>query len=210
MNAADFNRLHSLRMENDAAGYAMADLRPRFDRIAGRHENGTAPKAVAVPQLFQTPPELAARLVALLGVIPAGARVLEPSAGLGRLLGALPAHAQTVAVEIAPDCTAELYRQDRTGVQILQRDFLTVDTSELGLFDYVVMNPPFTMRSDIRHIQHALTFLKKGGKLAAFCLDTEHRRHAFKRIASSWIEIPKGGFKSAGTDVPTAIFVIEP
>jgi len=210
MKPATFHRLHDLRMENDAAGYAQAELRPRFDRLAGRHENGTAPKAVAVPQLFQTPVAIAAQLVAALELQP-GARVLEPSAGLGRLLDALKSFAprEVVAVEIAHDCTRELFRQEREGVTIMQRDFLMLSPEETGLFDAVAMNPPFTMRSDIRHIQHALTFLKKGGKLAAICFDTDQRRHAFQSVASTWVELPQGAFKETGTNVNTALLVID-
>ncbi len=210
MNADTFNRLHSLRMENDAAGYEQADMRPRFERIAGRHENGTAPRAVVAHQLFQTPPAVAAQLAAMLDAAP-GARILEPSAGLGRLLDALKPYtpAEVVAVEIAAGCAAELYRQERAGVTILQRDFLMCDTADLGLFDLVVMNPPFTMRSDVRHIQHALTFIKPGGTLAAICMDTEHRRHAFEAHASEWINLPAEAFKSEGTSVPTCLFTIE-
>jgi len=194
-------------MENDQAGYDQADMRHRFARIAGRHENGTAPRAVVAHQLFQTPVAVAAQLVALLGLKP-GERVLEPSAGLGRLLDAIPRDCETVAVDISAACTAELYRDNRD-VRILQRDFLDVDPGELGLFDAVAMNPPFTMRADIRHIQHALTFLKRGGRLAALCFDTEHRRHAFQRIAAQWITLPDGSFKEAGTGVPVAMMLLE-
>src|SRR4051812_21916652 len=119
-----FHRLHTLRMENDAAKYAMDEMRPRFERLAQRHENGTAPRAVAVYQLFQTPADLAAQLVSLLDLQP-GARVLEPSAGLGRLLDAIKPHkpGEVVAVEMAADCARELFQQDRQGVTIKQRDF---------------------------------------------------------------------------------------
>lgn len=209
MSATGFHRLHALRMENDAAGFAMSEMRPRFDSLAQRHENGTAPRSVSVYQLFQTPPKIAARLVGLLDLKP-GARVLEPSAGLGRLLDALAPFdpSEVVAVENAPACAGELFRQDRTGVTIKQRDFLAVTPDELGLFDAVVMNPPFHMRADIRHIQHALQFVKPGGILAALCLFGPSRSQILKPIASNWIELPPGAFKSEGTNVATVMLTI--
>lgn len=209
MNADGFNRLHNLRMQNDAVKFEMDEQRPRFDRLADRHENGAQPRGIAVHQLFQTPPELADRLVALLDLQP-GARVLEPSAGLGRLLDALilVAPREVVAVDIEPKCTAELYRQERPGVIIKQRDFLTVQPEELGEFDAVVMNPPFTMRSDIKHIRHALNFLRHGGTLAAICLDAPNRREALGPLVERWIEIEAGAFKCTGTRVDTAMLVI--
>ena len=209
MNADTFNRLHALRMENDAARFAQMDMKPRFDRLAGRHENGTAPRAVSAFQLFQTPPEIAARLVAAVGTL-AGLRVLEPSAGLGRVLDALPAErGEVVAVEMAANIAGELYAQNRPGVRLVQRDFLTCTRGEIGEFDAVIMNPPFHLRADIRHILHARQFLKPGGTLAALCLDTPHREKALRSLAATWEKLPAGTFAKEGTHVPTVLLTIK-
>ena len=209
MNANTFNRLHALRMENDAARFAQMDMKPRFDRLANRHENGTAPRAVSAFQLFQTPPDLAARLVAAAGIKP-GWRVLEPSAGLGRILDALkPCQCgEVVAVEMAANIAGELFNQDRDGVRIVQRDFLTVQPDVGNLFDAVVMNPPFHLRADIAHILHAVKFLKPGGTLAALCFDTPHRAAALKPLAATWEPIAAGTFGKEGTSVPTVLLTI--
>lgn len=206
MNPETFARLHRLNEENDDHAALLDALRPRFDRLAKRHENGTAPRAVSSFQLFQTPPELAARLVASLD-LEDGARVLEPSAGLGRLLDAVAAlkPAEVVAVDVSPACTGELFRQERDGVTIKQRDFLAVSPEELGTFDAVVMNPPFHMRADVRHILHALKFLRPGGRCAAVCLDTPHRSAALRRLADSWEELPPETFRAEGTSVRTIL-----
>lgn len=210
MTPETFNRLQQLRMETVAAGFYMDELRPRFARLADRHENGAAPRAVSAFQLFQTPAEIAGRLADLLRLEP-GAVVLEPSAGLGRLLDALQPFrpAKVVAVELAPQCAGELFRQDRTGVQILQRDFLEVTPEQTGLFDAVIMNPPFHMRSDIKHIEHALSFLRPGGRLAGVCMDTPHREKALRGLASQWIKLPSGAFRESATGIATCILVID-
>lgn len=196
-------------MENDEAGFRMEEQRERFERIANRHENGTAPRAVSAFQLFQTPAELAERLLAKLQP-EIGARVLEPSAGLGRLLDALQFYAprEVVAVEIDNRLTGELFRQNRANVTLKNRDFLTVTPEELGTFDAVVMNPPFHMRADIRHIRHALKFLNPGGKLAAICMNTAQRFNELRELADSWEEIPPGAFRGEGTEVPTVMLTI--
>lgn len=196
MNA--FHRLHALRMENDAVKFSMDEMRPRFDRLRDRHTNGAAPVAVSAYQLFQTPPAIAERLVALLDLKP-GSRVLEPSAGLGRILDALPKDCQTVAVEMAADCAKELFK--REDITLKQRDFLTLGRADLGTFDAVGMNPPFHMRADIEHIRHALKFLKPGGRLAAICMDTPHREKALRSMSATWETLPPGTFRSEGTGV---------
>lgn len=185
-------------------------MRSRFARIAGRHEDGTAPRAVVAHQLFQTPAPLAAQLVELLAPRP-GDRILEPSAGLGRLLDALqPCEpAEILAIDAASPCVRELSAQGRDRVRVIERDFLTVLPDEIGYFDAIAMNPPFTMRADIRHIEHARSFLKPGGRLAALMMDTEHRERALRHDAEDWIEIPAGTFQAEGTKVPAilALFI---
>ncbi len=192
-------------MENDAAGFAQREAGPRFSALKNRHHDGTAPRAVAVYQLFQTPKDLAAIMAAILapGI---DARILEPSAGLGRLLDAIAWHKprEVVAVEMAPECAAELYRQDRPNTIIKQRDFLELTPAEIGIFDAVIMNPPFHMRSDIRHIQHARQFVRQGGKIVALCMDTPRRREELKPTA--WQEVPAGSFKETGTNTATVIY----
>ncbi len=207
MKPIDLSRLESLQIDTVLAGATLDALRPRFDRLANRHENGTAPRAVVAHQLFQTPPELAARLVAAADVRP-GMRVLEPSAGLGRILDALPTGCEVVAVELAAQCASELYRQNRAGVNLRQCDFLEKTPAQLGTFDRVVMNPPFTLRSDIRHILHARQFLKPSGVLSALCLAGPQREEKLRPLAASWEEVPAGVFGKEGTNVRTSLLTI--
>lgn len=210
MTPDTFNRLHVLRMDNDAVGFAMQEQGQRFARIAGRHENGTAPRSVSAFQLFQTPPALAARMVGLLGNAVRG-RVLEPSTGLGRILDALAPFAPvaTVAVEMAATCARELFAQNRAGVRILQRDFLTMTPEETGLFDAVVMNPPFHMRADVRHILHARKFLNRGGVLVAICMTGPHRERDLRPLCETWEELPPGTFHSEGTGVGAVLLTMK-
>lgn len=203
----DLSRLHALRDLHSATRHDLASHRDRFDRLANRHSNGSAPRAVVARQLFQTPPALAARLVALLPPVE-GLAVLEPSAGLGRLLDALAPRSpgEVVAVDASPDCCAELRRRD--GLTVHCGDFLAMQPEALGMFDAIVMNPPFTMRSDIKHILHATRFLMPGGTLAALCMDTPHRHAALHGMAATWEQIPAGTFRAEGTDVPTILLSI--
>lgn len=203
----DLSRLLSLRAEHGLSSQAITAAAPRFNRIAQRHENGTAPRAVSSFQLFQTPASLASRMVELAGDR-ASLCVLEPSAGLGRILDALaPCNpAELVAVELAQQCADELRR--RGGLRVVQRDFLTVEPAELGQFDCIVMNPPFHLRADIRHILHAMKFLLPNGVLVALCMDTSHREKALRPLASTWEQIPAGAFKESNTEVPTVLLTI--
>ncbi|MHA1573784.1 MAG: methyltransferase, partial [Alphaproteobacteria bacterium] len=201
MQPPNLSRLHRLRIENEEAAAEQAQHADRFNRIRNRHDNGTAPRAVSAWQLFQTPPDLAAKAVALASPAP-GLTWLEPSAGLGRIARVmLETSPKAVTVcEKSADLAAELYRL-KPRVTIWQGDFL--EREPVAMFDRVVMNPPFHMRADIRHISHAMRFVKPGGVLVAICMNTRHRVEALEPEANYWEELPAGTFKGEGTKVAT-------
>jgi len=201
-------RLRHLLEVTEAKAEEMAAERPRFERLA---DPASAPRVVSAPQLFQTPEPLAARLAAM---FPAFGRTLEPSAGLGRLYRAVRARdpgCHVTLIETAAECAGELYRVTAadTACQLLQRDFLECTVTQLGKFDSVIMNPPFTRGSDIAHIRHALTLLAPGGRLVAICAAGPRQRAAFQDTATEWIDLPAGSFKESYTNVAAAIVVFQ-
>lgn len=194
----------------------------KFDVLREQAKAGV--KVVSANQLFPTPPELAKRAVALADVQP-GQRVLEPSAGTGNLLrpifdaiGGLDC-GKVVAVEqnynlvetLKHDRTKRLYANEDT-FKIVQADFLECN-GDLGKFDRVVMNPPFENGSDIKHIQHALTMLKPGGKLVAICANGPRQNDVLKPMVEEnggeWEVLPEDTFKSSGTGVRTVLLTME-
>jgi hypothetical protein len=202
------DRLRQLSTEWDKAEDRMGVQRSRFARLA---DPGAAPRVVSSFNLFQTPEHLAARAVELLGD-PAGP-TLEPSAGLGRLYRAFRARhtaAPIVLVDIAPNCCRELYEATRgdEAARLVQGDFLEMGTDRLGTFDRIVMNPPFQRGTDIRHVRHALTLLRPGGRLVTFCAAGPRQRRELLPLGQ-WIDLPNGSFRSEGTAVAAALMVIE-
>lgn len=161
-------------------------------------------QVVTAPQLFPTPPELAARMVEL-AEIETHHEVLEPSAGTGVLLAEIykEAGATVVAVEINPDLARRLESVNPT---VHCADFLQWDNGKP--FDRILMNPPFANGADIEHIEHALTMLKPGGRLVAICANGPRQQEKLRPLASSWEDLPAGTFKEQGTGVNTALLVI--
>lgn len=166
-----------------------------------------AVQVVHTPDFFPTPPELATQVVEMANVED-GHRVLEPSAGSGNLIVAVADLAgPIVAVETNPTLAEQLRRRWNDGsVTVHCADFLTCN-GDLGKFDRIIMNPPFTNAADIRHIQHARTFLKPGGRLVAICANGPRQRAAFEKEAEEFIDLPADSFKASGTSVNTAIVV---
>ncbi len=169
---------------------------------------GGGVQVVVAPQLFPTPAGLAAEMVEVAGIRP-GDDILEPSAGTGAILAALPnvrPHGTVTAVEINQRLADGLREiADET----ICADFLECNGS-LGKFDKILMNSPFAPNAaDIRHIEHARRFLKPGGRLVAICADGPRQRERLQPIASEYRPLPAGTFKNAGTMVNTALVVID-
>lgn len=194
-------RLLSLREQTEAVEEAMVTERARFARMA---KNGPT-EAVSSHQLFQTPMAVAERMASILGPLD-GMRCLEPSAGLGRLVDACEGGDWTL-VEQSPDLCRHLYARN---ARLIQGDFLACGVARLGgLFDRVLMNPPLSNAADILHVKHAMQLTSHGGRIVSICANGPRQRRVLMPIATIWIDLPAGAFREAGTNVATAIAVID-
>lgn len=196
----------------EARGESMAEQRERFARLA---DPASAPRVVSSFNLFQTPEPLADQLAAManLADLPDNARILEPSAGLGRLYRAIRHRTAAIVtlIDISPDCMRELYRETAgdENAFLAQGDFLWWEPHQVGSFDRVVMNPPFCRGTDIRHILRALELLKPGGRLVSLCAAGPRQRAFAERIGATWHDLPPGSFASEGTRVAAAIITVD-
>lgn len=167
-------------------------------------------------EFFPTPPAVVARVMELAGV-ERGMRVLEPSAGLGAI--AYPCAAAGAAVDCYEIQQGNAYALAMKAPHDLGKtktaDFLTVEPE--AVYDRVVMNPPFSRQADIKHVLHALKFLKPNGRLVSVMgagvtfrqdkLATEFRQLVVDR--GGRIEtLPQGSFQAIGTKVNTVIVEI--
>jgi len=195
-------RMHQLKEVTELDGEGMASLRQRIATLSGNAAAGIATPSFSADNLFMTPPWLAQRMVELAGIEPHHS-VLEPSAGMGNLIRAKP-DARWTACEVDTQLSHYLYTHF-PNLTLLQGDFLQRNP---GTFDRIVMNPPFRMRADLRHIQHALTCLAPGGRLIALCLAGTRREETLRPLASSW-EVIDNAFKAERTGVSVALGVYE-
>jgi len=197
------------------------ELRTDIEAMRATVKSGV--QVVTAPQLFPTPPGLAARMVDLAGLA-IGMRVLEPSAGTGRLLEALPGIVpfgqmrqtalQVVAVEVNPALAARLACSGLAGT-VRCADFLqcSADAEDLGMFDAALMNPPFAQGADIEHITHALTMLKPGGRLVALCANGPRQNARLRPMVEArggeWEDLPPDTFEEEGTSARVALITMQ-
>lgn len=159
---------------------------------------------------FYTPKALAERLVKM-AEIKLFDEVLEPSAGRGAIAQeALAAGARVDCLDIDPANVAAL---EAAGFKTMRAlDFL--DLPPLRAYDAVVMNPPFAARQDIKHVTHALRFLKRGGRLVAvMSAGVRFREDRMAREFRALVaanegridDVEPGAFRDSGTMVNTVI-----
>lgn len=163
---------------------------------------------------FPSPPDVVARLIELADIEP-GMTVLEPSAGSGAIAGAC-ADAGAVV-----DC-CELMRENYMALcenlklrHVKPIDFLTLEPEPH--YDRVVMNPPFAKQQDIKHVLHALKFIKPCGLLVSVMASsvtfrdnklTQDFRDLIRARGGDIEALPEGAFKQSGTMVRTVIVTI--
>lgn len=122
-------------------------------------------------QFFGTPKKVAEIMTnQIIGMWEEGMSVLEPSAGQGSLVEQIlevRPNAKVTAVEINDINNAVLKSkfQDNNQINFIDADFLTLTVNDLGKFDLIVANPPFTKGLDMVHIKHMFKFLKTGGQM---------------------------------------------
>lgn len=203
----------------DPTGFFLRDARPetgpptyqtpeKTDFDAMKESLRAGVKVVSAPQLFPTPPDIAAKMVKYAN-IQGNSRILEPSAGTGALLDAMKLNFNskiTTAVEINKTL-ADALDSKYHFVNVICADFLTCN-GNLGTFDRIIMNPPFINGEDIKHIRHAQTMLNPEGILVALCANGPRQRAAFMDEAKYWEDLPEGSFKEQGTGVNVALMVL--
>jgi SAM-dependent methyltransferase len=192
-------------------GFCFKDAQATYDSfLAGevRHDKKKF-------QFFATPDRLAQQLVDHADVQPHH-RVLEPSAGQGAILNPLVvASGQVMCVEIMPENIEVLQKK---GYYPVEADFLTLTETDIGTFDRIVANPPFTKNQDIDHILHMFEFLKPGGRLVSvasksWTFGSQKRQKEFRSglewIGAQVLDIPAGAFKESGTQIAAVIIIID-
>ena len=191
---------------------------PQLDALRQQLKAGV--KVVTAPQLFPTPADLADRMVKLAKVRDHD-RILEPSAGTGRIIDALRRTGlcmHIVAVEINTTLAQTLhntYWNQVTDVpqevEVIPHDFLELK-SNIGEFDCILMNPPFANADDIKHIQYAFTMLKPGGCLVAICANGSRQNAQLRPFVEKhrgiWEVLPTNTFAESGTGVNTVLLKV--
>ena len=130
-----------------------------------------------------------------------GKKVLEPSCGCGRFMDAIRKQGGDVfGVEYDAGRVAECRSK---GHSVLHGNFL--ETVPIAKYDLVVMNPPFAGRHYVKHLKHAMKYLKDGGALYSILPASAWYDHGEVQELGrcDWRDLPVASFAESGTNIPT-------
>ncbi len=174
-------------------------------------------------EFFETPPELAERLVEL-AEVHVSHNILEPSAGQGaivkairHLVGELPSITMVEPLDENLKSLNALRDKGCGSVHSMTfEDYCTaLKKRDYMLLDRVIMNPPFQFA--IEHVKLAWDLLNSKGRLVAvmpagieFREDKKHIEFRNFVEENGYMEsIEQGTFKSSGTMVNTTLIVLD-
>jgi len=195
---------------NRALAEFYGDVLPDAEEEGVKHRAGTAVSKDL--QFYWSPPDVIDRALEFAGLYdrrgwhsnpPEPLRVLEPSCGDGRIMDAIRERGHRVfGIEYHAGRAAEARSK---GHNVLTANFL--EQPAKPEFDIVVMNPPFYGRHYVKHVRHAVRFLKPGGVLVSVLPATAYYDH--KEVYGEWRDLPVASFAEAGTNVPTGLLKIK-
>jgi hypothetical protein len=115
-----------------------------------------------LPGFFPTPRPVIEQMLEL-AAIESHHRVLEPSCGKGDILDALKESHQDIVLHAIEWNRTLSDVLSAKGHDVEYGDFL----EHVGVYDRILMNPPFEQGADMAHIQHAYSLLAAGGRLVS-------------------------------------------
>lgn len=187
------------------------DVSPILSRLQGGDLTDRKKKF----QFFETPMPIARRLAARLGDVESSDKILEPSAGRGALINAVletwPDHVID-CYELMDDNRAELAKIPNA--RLLGNDFME---AEVGIYDKIIANPPFTNNQDIKHVMKMWDHLADGGQMVVIM--SKHWQFASDKASKDFrsfvesndydiTELPAGSFKESGTNIESLMLVL--
>lgn len=199
------------RAEGAARGAAKLGESAQHHAQAAGEGAASALSKLEIPGYYPTPPDIVAKVIDAADIGP-GDVVLEPSAGTGALANAArDTGAQVDVIEVEPRLQGYLRS---LGFPVVGTDVLTFPA--VGLYDVVVMNPPFEDKQDVAHVRHAYDLLLPGGRLVAIMSEgpffrqsktDEAFREWLESVGGATEKLPPAKFGRA--EVPTRLVVID-
>jgi len=171
-----------------------------------------------VPGFYPTPRAIVERLIESAYLYPDGLTVIEPSAGSGAIAD--------VIRELHPGCKLDVCEWNSTlcnllekkGHSVVGQDCMVLD----GVWDRVLMNPPFENKQDLKHVKRLYeNNLVQGGALVSVMAYSGHDDIAecfewMEKRFSGWLDdkdwdallFPRDAFKESGTGVATCGLIL--
>lgn len=178
---------------------------------------------------FPTPANLADDIAKSLDIY-RNMAILEPSCGEGSLINAVLRRVDTLNKEFAEisidPIAIEIDAVEIDGINIalaadIQHDSATITVNQANFlewqaprqYDRIIMNPPFNGQEYIKHVAHALSMLKDGGRMIAIVPTMALHNDNFRALIGDHYheiyETMPGEFAESGASKTMKAFVVQ-
>lgn len=166
-------------------------------------------------QLFETPKEIADKLVEYAEIDNYQIPILEPSAGRGKIIKSIQDICSCQIDYCEINEINRKYLDKISNINFLEEDFLKLKTDKK--YKRIVANPPFSKNQDIDHIMKMYELLDEHGILVSISsshwqMAKEKKCQEFRKFIeytrAEVIELQSGDFKESGTLIKANIIII--
>ncbi len=188
-----------------------------FDQICSGEKIDLEAEFKKTTQYFPTPKHVIRKMNEYIG-LSYGNRVLEPSAGKGKICDFLK---ETYTFdwnldvcEMVGPFADELKEK---GYNVAGSDFLEMPSPEKG-YNLIIANPPFSNNQDVKHFLRMYELLAPGGRIITIMskrweTDGSELCKQFRQSLAYYFHsletIKKGAFKDSGTNIETYLLVVD-
>tara|TARA_R100000935_G_C2835187_1_gene167690 strand:+ start:1632 stop:2975 length:1344 start_codon:yes stop_codon:yes gene_type:complete len=158
-------------------------------------------------QFYPTPRKAAKTVIDALNLT-GGETILEPSCGDGQIMDLLAEwhndpderryRSRLIVTGVEYDAGRAAQAKAK-GHHVMTANFLQVAPD--ARFDAIIMNPPFYGQHYKKHLDHAIKFLRPGGRLVCILPASAYYDHG--NTVGEWHDLPVGSFAESGTNIPT-------
>ncbi len=194
--------------------WTQEELESSLEQVLQDWETTTLAEIKKQFQYFPTPKDIAEKLVEL-AEIKDWDFILEPSAWKGAISDIFPQKNKKTLVELDINNFIILKEKEffNDDCRVINRDFLQCYIKDLGKFQKIIANPPFSKNQDVKHILHMYDLLKEWWRIVAIAsssiMTKETKLHKeLKLLNPEFIELSSWDFKESWTMVKTCIVII--
>lgn len=163
-------------------------------------------------QFFETPNSIAENMINLCG-LGRSSKILEPSAGRGKLLHQLKKEYNyswfnEVQIDVC-ESYEPFIEELNSSYNFICNDFLDYNYKDSCKYDFIIMNPPYSRNQAVRHVRHAWNHLNPSGRIIALLPLSHQSETLYQEFLTECVNYQIQSQSFQETKIKTVIMTID-